>query len=156
MMKFYICSICLLFSCSADKELDSANLNGYWIPEAIDWKEGSFKILNIQDTSFFQLASTQAKDEKDSIYFMVEPGVNLCGGTIDLEGKNRLVRSQDLYKDIPLLSDHFPGVMKYDTLYLIRDDTLHILYQGKKFVRTERLKQKSIAEISEFVKNFAR
>ncbi len=54
---------------------------------------------------------------------------------------------------ILLLSDHFPKVMKYDTLYVIRSETSHILYQGEKFTRTEMLKQKSITEINKFVKN---
>lgn len=156
-MKIYIGLSFFLFSCVVtDKGEDSLKLNGYWVPDSIDWAEGSFKILRIQDTAFYQLASTNAKDEKDSIHFMVEPGVNLSGGTVDLEGNRRSIRFQDLYKDIPLLSDQFPGVIKYDTLYIIRADTLHLFYQGKKYVRTDMIKQKSIVEISNFINNFSR
>lgn len=154
-MKIYNLLLCSIFVSCTSSNSDFPELNGFWRPQNIDWEEGSFKIIFIQDNTFFQLSSTQSKDEYDSIYFMVEPGVNLSGGTIGPGKLNRLVSYQDLHKDIKLLSNHFPSDMRYDTITVKMSDTLKIIFQGEKFIRTEMLKKKSIDEIKAFVKNFS-
>lgn len=154
-MKYFIFLFFLFFICCHTNKIDSKGLEGFWIPESIDWKDASFKILYIKDTLFFQVASTQAKDEKDSLYFMVEPGFNLAGGKISSIGNYSVVGIQDLYKDIPLLSDKFPGPIKLDTLFIDARNPNLLRYQHIEYKRTEMLKQKSKNEINVILKRFS-
>lgn len=76
----FLIIILILLGCNENQAPEK--LEGIWIPETIDWKDGSFKFLRMHDTSFIQISATQSKDDKDSIYFMVEPGLNFTASRI--------------------------------------------------------------------------
>jgi len=130
-------------------------LNGIWIPESINWEDGSFKILYIRDTSFVQIASNQSKDDKDSIYFMVEPGFNLSAGTIHINDNIAVIYIQDLYKHTPLISDNLPSSVKVDTIYLDEKKNDALMYQEKLYRKTVLFKNESQDKIDSIAINFA-
>jgi hypothetical protein len=126
---------------------------GIWIPETIDWKDGSFKILRIHDTSFIQISATQSKDDKDSIYFQVEPGLNFSAGRIEANNNNTaIIHFRDLYKHVPLISEKFPSEIKIDTIYIDSKKRDFITYQGKQYRKTEMFKKESIDQMNSISK----
>jgi hypothetical protein len=141
-----------LFSCT-DNNQNPERVQGVWIPETIDWDDGSFKFLFIRDTAFTQISSTQSKDDKDSIYFMTEPGYNLSAGTIHVRDTVAVVSFQDLYKHVPLISDKFPSSIKIDTIYFNKGNSF-ILYQGKPYKKTNMFKRESKDIIDSIAINF--
>ncbi|WP_276484149.1 hypothetical protein [Paraflavitalea pollutisoli] len=65
------------------KAKPAPSLNGTWIPEKINWKEGSFYSLLIQqDTSITLVAATSHKNKDGSIDFGTQPGFIVRHGTI--------------------------------------------------------------------------
>lgn len=146
----FLVIIFVLLGCKENKTPEK--LEGIWIPETIDWKDGSFKFLRMHDTSFIQISATQSKDDKDSIYFQVEPGLNFSAGRIEANNNNTaIVHFRDLYKHVPLISEKFPGEIKNDTIHIDRD---FIIYQGKPYRRTEMFKKESIDQMTSISKYY--
>lgn len=130
-------------------------LQGVWIPETIDWKDGSFKILSIRDSCFTQISATQSKDDKDSIHFMIEPGFNLSAGAIHIKDTVAVVSIRDLYKHIPRLGEKIPGSMRIGTLNVL-DSKGFLVYQGKYYKKTNMFKRESQDIIDSISINFAK
>lgn len=143
-----------LLSCKDNNNQTSEKIQGIWIPETIDWKDGSFKILSIRDTAFIQIASTQSKDHLDSIYFMTEPGFNLSAGAIDIRDTIAVVSFRDLYKHVPLINDKFPSSIKVDTISI--NDSNVFIYQGKPYKKTSMFKSESKEIIDSIAINFVK
>lgn len=140
--------IFVLLGCKENNRIPE-KFEGIWIPETIDWKDGSFNFLRINDTSFAQISSTQSKDDKDSIYFMVEPGLNFSAGKIEVNNSNTaIVHFRDLYKHVPLISERFPSEVKIDTIYIDSKRGHFIMYQGKPYRKTEMFKKESIDQLN--------
>jgi hypothetical protein len=132
-----------------------AKLEGIWIPETIDWNDGSFKFLRMHDTSFIQISATQSKDDKDSIYFMVDPGLNFSAGRIDANNNNAaIIHFRDLYKHVPLISEKFPSEVKIDTIYIDTKKRDFIMYQSKPYRKTEMFKKESIDQMNSISKYY--
>lgn len=143
----FLLIIFVLLGCEENQTPEK--LEGIWIPETIGWKDGSFKFLSIHDTSFIQISSTQSKDNKDSIYFMVEPGLNFSAGRIEGDNTNiAIVYFRDLYKHVPLISEKFPSEVKIDTVYIDGKRKDFLMYQGKLYRKTEMFKKESIDQMN--------
>ena len=149
-----VLAIFVLIGCK-EKNKTSEKFEGLWIPETIDWKDGSFKFLRIHDTSFILISSTQSKDNKDSIYFQVEPGLNYSAGRIEANSNSTaIVHFRDLYKHVPLNSEKFPSGLKIDTIYIDSKKKDFVIYQGKQYRRTEMFKKESIGQMNSISKYY--
>ncbi|HTE27270.1 hypothetical protein [Flavitalea sp.] len=105
--------------------------------------------MNIpENTNFAQISSTQAKDDNDSIHFMAEPGLNFSAGTIETNNNTAIVHFRDLHKHVPLISEKFPSEIKVDTIYFdIKKEDI-IVYQGKRYYKTEKFKKESREQLN--------
>jgi hypothetical protein len=139
----FLVIIFVLLGCKENQTPEK--LEGIWIPETINWKDGSFKFLRMHDTCFIQISATQSKDDKDSIYFQVEPGLNFSAGRIVANNNNTaIVHFKDLYKHVPLISEIFPSEIKIDTIYFDSSKRDFIIYRGEPYIKTEMFKKESI------------
>ena len=97
------------------------NLNGIWIPEKINWQEGSFHTIYIyNDTNFIRFASTQTKN--DSIEFMTGEGFVLEYGHLQRDSDKEVpVSFNVLHRSVRIVGEELPGILVNDTLKLIEN-----------------------------------
>lgn len=122
----YLIFLLLLIFCCCGKSKRKENADGIWIPEVVDWKEGSFDTYYIKDSTVIIISSEQ-KRLNDSIYFRTEPGFNVKKGVLRriTDGKF-LLPHRILYRFIKL-----PGIKADETF----TDTISIVSSKDTAVR---------------------
>ncbi len=150
-VSFFVATIILLSGCTdIDK---SQKIEGIWIPEKVNWHDGSFHTFYFyNDTSFVLLASTQ-KMINDSIYFQAEPGFRVNEGRIIVRKDNEVtIAYKVLYAFIRMIGEKYPGDEVRDTIRLsdVNNDIIGFEYKGTSFVKTDRYTQRSVQIIKSF------
>jgi hypothetical protein len=150
----YCIFLSLLIICSCGKSQKKENLSGIWIPEVVDWEDGSFRTYHIQEDTVVIISSLQ-KLIDDSIYFRTEPGFSVMKGVLTpaAEGKYRL-QHKALYRfmKIPGLPD-----VATDTISVIAsNDTIQKLnINGVNFIKGRLYTGKSKEAIIEMATQMA-
>jgi hypothetical protein len=136
----------------------NCNINGIWIPQMINWEDGSFNTFYFyNDTSFIMLSSTQ-KQIKDSIFFQVEPGFVLKQGTfISLNSIKAEIKSHVLYRFITLPGDTTPSTLLKESLTLVKEgkNIVSFEYNGSKYIRTSKYTSQSANTIKNLATKMA-
>jgi hypothetical protein len=115
----------LAFCCCGESRRKD-NVDGIWIPEVVDWKEGSFDTYYIKDSTVI-IVSSEQKKINDSIYFRTEPGFNVRKGSLRCIPDGKFVLpNRVLYQFIKL-----PGIKADETF----TDTISIVSSKDTAVR---------------------
>jgi hypothetical protein len=141
----YFVFLSLLIFCCCGKSKKMENVNGIWIPEVVDWKEGSFDTYYIKDDVVIIISSEQ-KMIKDSICFRTEPGFNVMKGVLRpvADGKF-LLPHRTLYRFIKLsgvkadefLTDTISVVPSKDTALRLSINGINFI-QGRLYTRDSK------------------
>jgi hypothetical protein len=146
-----------LIACKPESSYKS-NINGIWVPQMINWKDGSFNTFYFyNDTSFIMLSSTQ-KQIKDSIYFQVEPGFILKqGSVISLDSSKAEINSRVLYRFITLPGDTTPSSLIKENIPLVKEgeNVASFEYIGVKYIRTSKYTSQSVNTIKNLATKMA-
>ncbi|HTI91941.1 MAG TPA: hypothetical protein VL727_15205 [Puia sp.] len=145
----------LIISC-CDKSRKKGSVNGIWIPEVVDWKEGSFDTYYIKDDTVVIISSEQKKI-KDSIYFRTEPGFNVAKGVLRpiAEGKY-LLPHKSLYRFIKLKGANADGTFT-DTVSVVslKGTPVRLNINGINFIQgrlyTKESRESIISIVTEMV-----
>jgi hypothetical protein len=141
----YFVFLSLLIFCCCGKSRKKENVNGIWIPEVVDWQEGSFNTYYIKDDTGIIISSEQ-KMIKDSIYFRTEPGFNVMKGVLrPLADGKFLLPHRALYRFIKLpgikadeiLADTISVVPSKDTAVRLSINGINFI-QGRLYTRDSR------------------
>jgi|GEM_PF-5600482 len=134
-----LCMLCFLACMGQEKTVN--RLNGFWIPESIDWKEGSFETFCFLDSGFMKIASSQVRVAKDSISYFSEPGFIVNAGSFQTHENYITISHRVLYRFIGIVGENLPGDLITDTLWLKnkKDHTVSFSYQLTKYVQTSKI-----------------
>ena len=142
MIMRYFIFLSMVIICSCGKSPNKENLNGIWIPEVVDWEDGSFNTYHIQEDTVVIIASMQ-KMIDDSIYFRAEPGYSLMKGVLSpVEDRKYLLSHRALYRFIKLPG--LPDVVT-DTISVVasNDTTIKLNISGINFIQSKLYTGKS-------------
>ncbi len=136
----------IFVSCNTKQQL---RLKGIWIPEEVNWEDGSFETFYFYNDSDFILLSSTQKSINASIYFQAEPGFRLSDGRFeDIESKG-LITFTTLYTFIKLPGEEIP--IKPITAELIlsikENEVVSFQYRGIRFIKTHKYTHKSVQAI---------
>ena len=135
-----------------------SDINGIWVPQMINWEDGSFNTFYFyNDTSFIMLSSTQ-KNINDSIFFQAEPGFILKQGVLmNLDGNKSDISSHVLYRFITLPGDTTPSALIKENLSLATEGryVTSFEYVGVKYIRTNKFTNQSVSNIKNLATKMA-
>jgi hypothetical protein len=134
-MRYFIFLSLLIFCCCV-KSRKKESVNGIWIPEVVDWKEGSFDTYYIKDDTVVIISSEQ-KMIKDSIYFRTEPGLNLMKGVLrPVADRKFLLPHRTLYRFIKLTGAKADEIL-IDTIFVVpsKDTVVRLRINGINFIQ---------------------
>lgn len=132
----YCIFLLLLIVCSCGKSRKKENVNGIWIPEVVDWKDGGFDTYYINEDTVVIITSEQ-KLIHDSIYFRTEPGINVKKGILNpIADHKYLLPYRTLYRFIKLPGTDANDVVT-DTISVVpsNDAGLQLNINGKNFIQ---------------------
>lgn len=138
----YCIFLSLLIICSCGKSQKKEDLSGIWIPEVVDWEDGSFRTYHIQEDTVVIISSLQ-KLIDDSIYFRAEPGFSVMKGVLSpVADQKYQLQHKALYRFIKI-----PGLpdVGTDTISVVASgDTIQKLnINGKNFIQARLYTGKS-------------
>lgn len=133
MMKLVTISLAIvLFSC-ADKENKRTGLNGIWIPQNVNWKDGNFDTYYFPDDTSVVIISSVQKKIGDSILFRTEPGFNIKKGVVEaLPNGQFKISYKFIYRFVKLTTANADKVFEDTAKVMQPNQSLqinHILYQ---------------------------
>ncbi|MFN8349575.1 MAG: hypothetical protein U0X91_31535 [Spirosomataceae bacterium] len=138
--------IILFFLLQISCENSNENYNGIWIPETINWKEGNFETIYIEnDTSFVKISSTNLLLRSDSIQFMTEPGFILSAGSIIKTDNKFLEAKYNIwYKFINLQGEKLPSKTIKETIKIEKKaNMISLIYRNKIYLKTNKFSNES-------------
>ncbi|MDB5145238.1 MAG: hypothetical protein JWQ66_3951 [Mucilaginibacter sp.] len=156
-MKYIALLTMILFVVSCDRNIKK-DLNGIWIPEKIDWKQGNFETIYIyNDTSFVKIASTNALLKNDSIAFSTDEGFIFSSGNVkNLNGEQVKLSYRIWYKFIKMNHEKLPGKLIIDTVNIMTNDnhTLLLKYHNEDYLRTNKFTKNSKRQLLNIAADF--
>jgi hypothetical protein len=148
---FFVCLI--VISCNTTSK-NNLKIEGFWIPETVNWEDGSFNTFYFyNDTAFLLLSSTQ-KLINDSIYFQSESGFVLKQGSFKIRSKiSAEIRFRTLYRLIHIEGDTIPSTLSNDWLILnVKDQRIKsFLFAKVRYLQTFKFDDTSRKTINSFL-----
>lgn len=153
-------SLVLIYFSACVKSQTSVNetMKYPYIPEKINWQEGSFETFYFyNDSSFVKIASTQTLTDKDSISFMSEPGFILYSGnySITKEKNEILLYYRLLYRTFKLTSENLPSeYISEKLLYNTTGGNIIIKAKGVPYNKTKKFTNESLHKLKDIIEKF--
>jgi hypothetical protein len=136
MIMRYFIFLSLLIICSCGNSRKKENVNGIWVPEVVDWQDGSFDTYYIKEDTVIIISSMQ-KLIHDSIYFRTEPGFKIMKGVLKLVGDQKyLLPHRILYRTLKLPGINSDDIIT-DTISVVasNDTTIKLNINGINFIQ---------------------
>lgn len=142
--------MCIFLTCCTIERQKENNIYGIWVPEDINWSDGSFETFYFfNDTSYIILTSTQ-KIIQDSIYFETEPGLILNSGTMYVNNNKTIeLKGRILYRFINLSGEATPTNIIKSSIKLNTNGSFikSFNYGNVKFIKTSKYTKQSVNSI---------
>ena len=139
----------------AKSQISKEELVDYpWIPNKVNWNEGSFETLYFyNDSNFVKIGSTQVLSN-DSITFLSEPGFILYNGTYTIEKNDILLTYRIVYRTFTRVGEKVPGEFINEKIFVSEDKPLQLKFKGKSFIKVKNATSEGLQRMRDIINKF--